>query len=67
MTAPAYLSTRQGAGTFVSTQNGVTVRETPPVLVSTQPALNAVLQDAAKHGIPLDVSSAAAGVPKLGH
>lgn len=67
MTAPAYLSTRPGAGTFVSTKNAVTVTEAVPVLVSSQPTLAAVLQDAAKHGLALDVSPAASGVPKTGH
>lgn len=67
MTAPAYLSTRPGHGTFISTKNAVTVVEGAPVLVSTQLALGAVLQDAAKHGIPLDVSTSATGYPKTGH
>lgn len=66
MTAPAYVSTRSNVDKFVSTQNSVTVTTTP-VLVSTQPVLDAVLKDAAKHGVPLDVSPAASGVPKTGH
>lgn len=66
MTAPAYLSTRTGTDKFISTQNAVTVTNTP-VLVSTQPVLDAVLKDAAKHGVPLDISPAATGIPKTGH
>lgn len=64
--APAYVSTRPDTAKFVSTQNGVTVTQTPS-LISTQPTLDAVVRDAAKAGIALDLSPAASGVPKTGH
>lgn len=65
--APAYVSTRPGDGTFVSTTNGgIRITETP-ALIATQGTLDAVVRDAAKYGLRLDLSPAASGVPKTGH